>query len=317
VRTPTIDDFLQPYRHYPAVVQQAIFRVETHPTFSILTRSMKAVLKAMLTRSSKIDGTAPIKARVDRLATEAAVSTKTVQRTLAVLRKIGWIVHMCDGRSEYGVFTFRLYQFSVALCALVTLPVKGKISPQETIMSDGAIYADLSFKKDQREISIEKRQQDPVAHPISLPAELRQIVALGVKDTGVCKLRGLAHAKGYNLADIFTVAKKRLTELNASGGRVYRYLAAMIDNPKPCDYAGRAGQLVRSGAADKATQKMKSRRQKYAHKRYTAGPGIIVKIFDGVAEVVRNGVWYANIVGSDMNRVYDDIERGKLREIAC
>jgi hypothetical protein len=272
---------------------------------------MKAVLKALLTRASKVDGTTPIKARLDIVAEQAEVSEKSVRRTLVTLRSAGWLEDASTGRSEYGVFTSKRYRFSPELCAIVGLPTKeNPKAPQEAAtLSDGAVYVDLNFKEDHREI-LRKNQ-----NPVTLPAELEAIVELGVKATGVCKLRGMASAKGHNLADVFTVAKKRLQEIQAKGGRVFRYLAAMIDNPKATDYAARAALIDHSYLQEQAAQQTKSRSQKYAYKRFAAGPGITVRIFDGIAEVIRDGNPIGSIAGRDMEKVYDDIESGKLREI--
>lgn len=316
--TPTVEDIVKPYLHYPKAIQKAILLVETNPRFLGLTRSMKAVLKALLTRASRADGTLPIKARLDLVALQANVSTKTVQRAVSAFRAVGWVGQVSDGRSEYGVYTSRRYQFSADLCRFVGLPTQCQrvaVVPQETTMSDGAIYVDLSFKKDQQEILQQNRLQNPEVHQISLPPELHPIIALGVKDTGVCKLRGLAHDKGYNLADIFTVARKRLADLQASGGRVYRYLAAMIANPKPSDYAARASQIARSAVDIIVVEQKRSRSAQYAHKRFSAGPGMVVQIHDGIAEVLQDNAWLRNIAGRDMNAVYDAIEKGVLKEI--
>lgn len=310
----TVSELLTPYQQYPKTIQTAILLVETNPRLRNLTRSMKAVLKALLTRVSKTDGTREIKARLDLVADQADVSTKTVQRTIKVLRRAGWMDQVSEGRSEYGIFTSRRYQFSADLCSIVGLPTKGAM-PQETNLSDGAVYVDLSFKEDHREILLQERLQNPGVHKVSLPAELQPIIELGIKDTGVAKLRGLAHAKGHNLADIFAVAKKRITALNASGGRVFRYLVAMIDNPKPTDYAARASQIARSGEIVANEGKAKDRTRQYAHKRFAGANGLTVRIFDGVAEVIRDGIPVGMVAGRDMATIYDDIESGKLRDI--
>ena len=317
MHSSTVEELLQPYLQYPVMIQRAILLVETNPRFLCLTRCMKKVLKTLLTRTSKIDGTKEIRARVDTVAFQAAVSTKTVQRTLCTLRELGWISQTSDGRSEEGCFTSRRYAFSASLCEIVALPCKKVISTEETILSDGAVYVDLSFKKDQQAIRKQNQEQRRLknddAKKIQLPEELRAIEALGVKDTGVAKLRGMAFASGYDLADVFCVAKERLQELKASGGRVYRYLAAMINNPKPSDYAARARQITRTHIQRVAQSKFSSRREKYRYRRFSAGPGTVVRIFDGTADVTRDGTWVGVIAGRDMDRVYDDIEAGRLQ----
>lgn len=308
MQTPTIESVLAPFRSYPKNIQQAIFRVETHPSFSVLTRSMRKVLKAFLTRASKSDGLAPIKARVDRLAEEADVCTKTVQRTIATLRKLGWLSQMSDGRSDWGVYTFRIYAFSRELCELVALPFAGKKEARETDLSDGLIE-DLSFKKDQQEISRKNRK----GMPVDLPADLQEIVAMGVKDTGVAKLRGLAHDAGHKLEDIFTVAKSRLKDLQATGNRVYRYLERMI--ARRSDYAGRAGQIERCAVLSPAIPEKKEQSDRYRHKRYAGPQGVRVRIFDGIAEVCLADGRFVSIAGKDLAQLYRRIDAGEFIQI--
>lgn len=317
---PTVDELLKPYRNYPKTIQTAILLVDTNPRFIGLTKGMKAVLKALLTRANVRDGTIPIKARHDIVAMEADVHEKTVQRTIARLLSAGWIERTTEGRSQWGVFTYRQYRFNDDLCRIVRLPVKGKTMealPQETLMSDGAVYVDLSFKEDHQEILLQKRTNNPEANQITLPAALHQIVDLGVKASGVCKLRGMAHAKGHDLADIFMVAKKRIGEMKANGGRVFRYLAAMIDNPKPTDYASRARQIERSSTIAAIAIQTKDRTRAYAHKRFVGAHGLIIRIFDGIAEVIRDGQPAGMIAGRNMASVYDKIESGDLKEITA
>jgi hypothetical protein len=318
--TATVDDVIRPYQQYPKTIQQAILLAETNPRLRDLTRSMKEVLKALLTRASKTNGMTTIRARIDFVAIQANVSEKTVQRTVAALRIAGWMNQVCEGRSEHGVYTSRKYQFTEALCAIVGLPTKARpaeVLHQQTLMSDGPVYVDLSFKKDHQEILLQKRTNNPEANQITLPETLHQIIELGIKPSGVCKLRGMAHAKGYDLADIFIVAKKRLGEMKATSGRVFRYLSAMIDNPKPTNYAARASQIERSGVIAAIAVQTKNRTREYANRRFASDDSMIVRIFDGIAEVIRDGHPCGVIAGRDMTSVYDQIESGQLKEITA
>lgn len=314
---PSVEDILKPYYQYPTVIQQAILLVETNPRFIGMTRSMKAVLKDLLTRVSQTNGMKPIKARLDLVAIKAKVSDKTVERTIKALRNTGWMVAVTEGRSEYGVFESKQYQFSAELCQYVGLPVKeGKtVLPRATTLSDGAVYVDLTFKRDHLEILEKNRTENPEQNPITLPPELEAIIVAGSTPKAVCKLRGLATAKGHKLADIFTVAKAQLIKTKAIGskGRIYRYLAAMID--KPSDYAGRAAQIDRSAIEIIKVASNTNRQAKYANKRYILGNGTIVRTFECSAEVLRDRQWVATIPARDMETVYNDIESGKLREV--
>ncbi|MET3109290.1 hypothetical protein AAKU58_004141 [Oxalobacteraceae bacterium GrIS 1.18] len=319
--SPTIEDIIRPYTGYPKTIQQAIVLVETNPRFLGLTRSMKSVLKTLLTRASQFNGTTQIKARLDTVAMQAEVSTKTVERTMKVLHDAEWITTMSEGRSEWGVFESKRYAFTESLCEIVGLPTGKKKPAQEpkTEMSDGAVYVDLNFKEDYSKILEEKRKANPEATPINLPTELEEIVSLGVKPSGVCKLRGIASDHGYRLEDIYVVAKKYLARAKCSGQRVYRYLLSLIG--KQSDYAARASQIERLGATPEEGKESSlaggamSRSKKYAHKRFSVSPGKYIRIFDGLAEVVRDGQWVKNIAGKDMETVYDDIDAGRIVEI--
>lgn len=307
---PTINDVLKPYVNYPKTIQQAILLVETHPSFSLLTKSGKKVLKCLLTRANQSNGEIPIRARLDIVADTAEVSYKTVQRTMRFLKQIGWISPTSDGRTAWGGFTSFKYQFSAAFCDLVKLPTKEMKTPDsslETKMSDGAIYIDLSFKEDQRKISFENRK----SKPITLPEELREIESFGVKETGICKLRGLAYQLGYKLEHIWTVAKLRCTELQLTGNRLYMYLQRMIQTPS--DYESRANQAIRLLESKSEQATIKERQTKYRYKNFI-GAGIKVRVFEDVAEVVMENGKVVLISGQALLEIYKDIENGKLRE---
>ena len=126
----------------------------------------------------------PIVARVDRVAHEAGVSTKTVQRALRVFERLDWVAPASECRSEWGFFESRRYRLSPALCELVELPTKGKTvqpSPGRTALSDGPIYVDPNLKKDLREISIKAQErQGP-----TLPETVRHLPEqTGILPTG-------------------------------------------------------------------------------------------------------------------------------------
>ena len=303
--SPSVNDLLQPYKQYPRTIQRAILLVETSPRFLGLTKCMKAVVKTLLTRASQTNGTTPFKARLDRVAMQAGVSNKTVQRTIATLRLAGWMEQVSDGRSNMGVFTFRSYRFTKVFCKLVGLPTDSKVN-RNTEMTDGGVYVDLSFREDHAKISKEKRQ----GKPVDLPPALHEITALGVKDTGVAKLRGMAHDAGHRLEDIWQAGKACIAIAGATGGRLYLYLQAMIK--VACDYAARASQVERNGTQAIPKARTISRWMQCAHKRYSAGARTVVQIYEGIAEVLRDGQWIGNIAGRDMEKVYDDIENGKL-----
>jgi hypothetical protein len=305
---PTIEDVLQPYCSYPKAIQQAILRVESHPSFSILTKAAKKVVKSLLTRANQHNAEVPIKARLDLVADSAEVSYKTVQRTMSLLKTIGWITTISEGRTEWGVYTSMHYRFSSDFCCLVNLPTKNKFPEdlaQETKMSDGAVYVDLSFKEDQRKISIKNQN----TKPITLPDALREIETFGIKESGICKLRGIAYSAGYQLEHIWIVAKERCQNSGIQGGRLYRYLLAMI--LKTSDYAGRAAQVGRIETTNAEQKDVTTKKISYRYKTFV-GQGVKVRVFDGVAEVSTLNGHIKTIVGRSLLQIYADIENGKL-----
>ncbi|MBB5610577.1 MULTISPECIES: hypothetical protein [unclassified Janthinobacterium] len=316
VRAQTLDDVIKPYLHLPTAIQTALVRVETHPTFRSITKSTLLVLKALVSRASATNGTRIIHARLDRLAEEANVSYKTVQRALRQFHEFKWASPASEGRSEWGVFEAKRYRLSPDLCALVHLPTKEKTASeleQETELSDGAIYVDLSLKKDLRKISIENRNGEPP----KLPAAVEHVPGeTGISPTGICKLLGIARKAGYQLEHVILVAKPYLAKIGtASPGRAFRYLQAMLTNPKKVDYAGRAAQLERGDEPDPAKAMLAIAKQ-CRHKKFVHAtkPGLLVRFFDGVAEVSCAGQ-VETLAGRQLEVLYADVAKGKLTEV--
>lgn len=289
---------------------------------------MRKVLCAMLTRACKTDGAVPIKARIDRLAEEANVSTKTVQRAVQAFRELGWLaLHDESGRSPYGVFCARLYHFTYAFCDLVRLPnaataaknASSKNHPsemqmeaEETKLSDGAVYVDLTFKKDQQEISLKKNK----GNPVDLPPELQDAAAeFNIRETGIAALRGIAHEAGHSLQTILTVARAYLLKAGVIGHRAYRYLETMASRPSSeVDYAARAQQTERISAEMAKRKEQLSMRARCRYKRFMGPGGVSVRFFDGLAEVIINGA-VRTVTGPDLDQIFAKIESGWLKEI--
>jgi hypothetical protein len=325
LKLPTLDDIMRPYLHFPKTIQTALLRVETHPTFRALTKASHKVLKALVTRASETNGEREIWARLERVSEEAGCSPKTVQRAMRLFRDLLWVLPTTEGRSEHGVYCTKRYVFSKSFCDLVHLPTKiqkdkpesqvairagvtgnSKLDTTWTEMSDGAVYVDLSLKEDQRKILFQRAQNHT---PIQLPEELKIMAdETSILETGICALRGLAHDAGYKLEDIYAVAKSQLAKLGIKAGRAYRYVQAIILNPRRTNFAAKVAQVKRLEAAQRAT----SRSQQYANQRYvTKGGGTTVTLFDGTAEIVTRDT-ITNIAGAQLHDIYEQIERGQL-----
>ncbi|MBC7683618.1 MAG: hypothetical protein H7176_00115, partial [Bdellovibrionales bacterium] len=202
------------------------------------------------------------------------------------------------------------------LCELVHLPTKDKERPEgqhKTEMSDGAIYVDLSYKKDLQEISIKNRNGEPP----KLPSAVEHIPAeTGISATGVCKLLGIAREVGCKLEHVIAVAKPYIAKIGTeSPGRSYRYLLKMLLSPKKANYAARAAQIERQGEPDSVQLllaiALQCRFKRYVH---TSRPGLQVRFFDGAAEVSCDGQ-VATLAGRQMTVLYADVANGTLKEV--
>jgi hypothetical protein len=252
VRPFLFDELIEFARRYPATIRDVIVRANTHPDITgQVTVTTRIVLTYLLARVSRTNGTAAIRARVDTLATEVGCSEKSVQRAISALRELGWMaLPENTPRNEYGVFASRAYHFTTAFCALAGLPHQEQQTPEvasKTELSAGAVYVDLSFKKDQQEISMKATK----AKGITLPPELAAAAdEFQIATTGMARLRGLAAQAGQSLSHIIAVARQHLLKAGATKNRAYRYLETLIS--KNDDYEGRAGQLERLKIADQA-----------------------------------------------------------------
>jgi DNA-binding MarR family transcriptional regulator len=309
---PTIESVTIPYLHLPKAIQRACMLVETHPTFNGITKGARRVLKAVVSYAEKTDGCCPIETRLKDIAKAAGVNRKTVTRAMHTFNEAGWLEEKSHGRGERGKFADTILILTAELCWLVGLPTPDR-DDRETRLSRDLIKG-LSFEKEYRDLQREKREAEPTPPPVVLPPELEQASAeFDIKDTGICKLRGMATDAGHRLEDIVACARERLLAMQAKGGRVFRYLETMIG--KNSDYAARAAKIERREAIIAEATQHTDRAAKYAHKRFAAGPGTIVRIFDGTAEVSCDGRYIRTLAGPQMQQVYADIEAGTLKEI--
>lgn len=278
---------MEPFAHYPRPIQHAILLVDAHPTLNVLTRAFRRVLRVIVSRVPKANGCGSVEFDHSWMAGMAECSAKTVQRCMAELKNLGMVTQLGDGRDDTGLFTRRSYQLTPELARLLKLPTKAKPSRQ-TFLSDDLLM-ELSFEKDQPEIQEEKPETPKT---IELPAELAKLPEqLGIKDTGIAKLRGLASQAGYQLQDVVACAGAYLAK-GIKGNRAFRYLESMIAKPG-ADYAGRAGQAGRVAAQADFECRATTAAKKHAGRAYTEpGKGGRTYRFrsDGRVEMLDGGI---------------------------
>lgn len=315
---PSLNALISPHQHFPKAIQQALLLAESHPCLTAaMTRGYLRVLKALVTIVDKRDGCAPFTVLPKLLAPKAGVSGKTVQRALGTFRDSGLIEQVGDGRDDTGAFTPRTYHFTDSLARLLGLPI-GERSPSQRTKMSGDVYINLSLLRDQPEISDESSGTSKAeATPITLPAELASLPEeLGIKDTGIAKLRGMAHSAGHNLADIVACARARMKQLGAVNGRAFKYLARMIE--KPSDYAGRAAQAGRVAAESEQAARAKELARSCLGKRFVASTGLTYRFLSGgIAEILNGGQIIGTVAGPQMRDLYAMVAAGELTELTA
>lgn len=113
------------YQHLPSPVVLGIYRVEANPLVRrLLTPTFTRILQDLVSRVDRSNGAVPIRVRNDRVADTLDVNEKTVRRCLAHLTNLGWLKTATDGRSEWGLYTYKEYQLTSTLCELLHLPVR-------------------------------------------------------------------------------------------------------------------------------------------------------------------------------------------------
>lgn len=247
-------------------------------------RATFAELARYVPQSSPFD---TIFAHKEKIADRIGASSRTVFRHLVELNDAGLIERLEQERkSRNGRFSVARVRLTPRGAELLGLAVDNLSSPHD-IVATGQSLTEPTVSKNQ-----------PPAGAGTVPGDLTIIAAQGVTRAGIFALMGKATKNGKRLADIVTAKGEHLRERR--GGRLFAYLAALAEGPT-C-FATAAAAIRQQG-----------RVASYANRRYAGPGGIVVRIFDGVAEVMRDGVWQENVTARHMHRVYNDIETGRLK----
>lgn len=121
----TYNEMLSAYSEYPAPIRPYQLRAETHPVLrETFTKSMMRAFIDLLARANITNPGRPIQVRIDLTAERLDISSKTVSRTIEVMRKNGWLATSTthDGRNWRGEYAGREFILSNALRKLVGLP---------------------------------------------------------------------------------------------------------------------------------------------------------------------------------------------------
>lgn len=251
-----------------------------------LPRCLRATFAEIARYVPQAQPFATVFAHKDKIAARVGASERTVFRHLAALQDAGLIERQEQERKSrngrYSVARVKLTQQGAALLGLAV----DNLAPPSATLSDRHSLTDPTTSRNH-----------PPAGPGSVPGDLTVLAANGVSRAGIFALMGKATKHGKRLADI--VAAKGEALQARRGGRLFAYLAALAEGPT-------------CFAAAAAAIRQQTRVASYQNRRYVGPGGIVVRIFDGVAEVMRDGVWLENVTAKHMAKVYADIERGRL-----
>jgi DNA-binding transcriptional ArsR family regulator len=226
-------------------------------------------------------------AHKDKIAERIGATERTIYRHLTSLQDAGLIERLEQERkSRNGRFSVARVRLTQRGAELLGLAVDNLASPYDKV-SPGHTLSVPTTSKNQ-----------PPAGPGAIPADLTILAVNGVSKRGIFALMGKATKHGKRLADI-VIAKGEALQARR-GGRLFAYLEALAEGPS-C-FAAAAAAIRQQG-----------RVASYANRRYVGAGGLVVRVFDGVAEVVRDGVWVENVAAKHIGRVYAEIEAGRLK----
>lgn len=121
----TYNEMLSAYSAYPAPIRPYLLRAETHPVLrEKLTKSVMRAFIDLLSRANIANSGRPIQVRMDLTAERLGISSKTVSRTIKVMKKNAWLTTSPshDGRNWRGEYAGREFILCDALRKLVGLP---------------------------------------------------------------------------------------------------------------------------------------------------------------------------------------------------
>jgi hypothetical protein len=325
------DYLIEKYDHYPKVIKDAIRAAVSFPWIhGVITGANLKVLVAFIRRLDLPDGIRAVRvcAPLKDVAEEADVNEKTVRRSVATFRELGWMSMDFDVQprkrtgnrtGESGAWKARSYDFTGLFCKLVGLPC-----PDINDVAAGESQGDAAYKRDRIDEAVKnelkkvrrEKQKDTVPNlPDALKAACEEF---GITEVQMAFLRGQASSTEggkpkYQLEDVIECARAYLVDKELTGQRAVNYLKSMCLNTS--DYAKRAEQIRRNGGQVVHGSKKKEERPIVAycrHKTFYGPNGLVVKVYDGIAEIINNGK-LRTVAEAEFVELYRAVESGKLR----
>lgn len=296
-----VNNLITTYQAYPSAIRPHLLKADTNLFLrDLFTKSGMRILIDILGRTPIHDKSLPIHFRVDRVAASIGISEKTVQRVLSVLMTNKWLLRPsdCDGRNFRGRFSYRKFIVGNELREIMGLSTEKTVDNLSTAtkMSDG-VYVNEK-KAFLKEASLKEKKN-------GLPGDLVEMQeSLGLIKNGVCALMNLAKRHGKWLQDVWALKKKSILNAGVTGYRAFAYVKSLI----------LARDVFKRGPNTQSATRAKKDGRQYWHKRFFDKDGLLVKIFDGTAEIYRGSVYISYVCQSDMSPIYEAIKTGRLQE---
>lgn len=131
-------EFLEQYGQFNSAIRSHVAIADARPEVrAALTTTTRVAFLEIIRRANIADPNRPIWVRVDRTAERLEISTKSVSRTIKIMKKKGWLIasKTHDGRNNHGEFDGREYLLTPAMRRLMSLSETGVVRSHPQIAS--------------------------------------------------------------------------------------------------------------------------------------------------------------------------------------
>jgi hypothetical protein len=118
-------EFLEPYDEFNSAIRSHVAFADSRPEVrAALTTTTRIAFLEIIRRANIENSQQPIWVRVDCTARRTGISTKSVSRTIKMMKAKGWLVPSAthDGRNNNGEYAGREYFLTPAMRRLMSLP---------------------------------------------------------------------------------------------------------------------------------------------------------------------------------------------------
>lgn len=232
-------------RRLPLVIRDAVDAARHIPG---LPRGVKATLAAIVSFVDKADPSATVFARKQKIAERADCTDRTVRNHLRLLEEEGYILSKeQEHAQETGKFKVTHLQLTDKLKSILGLDAEPE--PQEKFSEPKENFSGAANKGLSVPSSIS--QIDNPAQAVGIvPADLKPL-SERMDAPGIFSLMKKARTHGHRLGDVVAVAQPRIAKLDLRGGRLFKYLSALLVSGACFAYTG---QQARAEACNHNTE---------------------------------------------------------------